>query len=208
MSALRLLVPALALVAALGVPAPAQRRGSIYDPERGPVGLVANKTARRIGDLITVVISEQQNVKNEERSDVRRQTGLSYALDSFNIDPDAFDPLPDIEASSSNSLQGTANYEKKDNFTARVTAVVVDVLPNGNLVVRGRREIRIDKEVKLIEFSGILRRYDVNPDNTVSSELVADAKVVYSGDGPLTEATNRYGLGGWIYSALGWLWPF
>jgi flagellar L-ring protein precursor FlgH len=82
------------------------------------------------------------------------------------------------------------------------------VLPNGNLVVRGRREIKIDKETKLIEFSGVIRRWDVKADNTVTSELVADAKVAYTGSGPLTNSTNRTGLGAWIHDAIDWLWPF
>ena len=55
---------------------------------------------------------------------------------------------------------------------------------------------------------GIVRHYDVRPDNTVQSELVADARVSYSGSGPLTKSTNRYGLGGWLHDALAWLWPF
>ncbi|MDP6367987.1 MAG: flagellar basal body L-ring protein FlgH, partial [Planctomycetota bacterium] len=99
-------------------------------------------------------------------------------------------------------------YEKKGAFTARLTAVVIDSLPNGNLVVSGRREIHIDKEIKVLEFSGVLRRYDIAADNTVESELVANAMVRYSGSGPLTRSTNRVGLGGWLHDAVAWLWPF
>ena len=84
----------------------------------------------------------------------------------------------------------------------------MDTLPNGNLVVQGRREIRIDAETKVIEFSGIVRRYDVRRDNTVQSELVADARVAFSGSGPVTNTTRRYGLAGWLHTAIDWLWPF
>ena len=200
----------LALVMAVGAaPAEAQgRRGSIYDPSQGPFGLVANKTARRMGDLVTIVISEQQDLQAEETSDLGRVTNFDYALQSFNIKPNAFNPLPDAVAESEDTFRGTANYQKKGNFTARVTAVVIDTLPNGNLVVRGRREIRIDNETKLIEFSGVVRKFDIQPNNSVASELVADARVAYIGSGPLTKSTNRYGLGGFIHDALGWLWPF
>lgn len=184
------------------------RRGSIYDPDQGPYGLVANKTAARLGDLVTVVISESQDVKNEESSDLKKETDLRYAIENFDIAPEAFNVLPALQASSDDEFKGTANYKKKGTFTARLTAVVVDTLPNGNLVVNGRREIRIDQEVKVIEFSGVVRRYDIQPDNTITSELVANAKVAYTGSGPLTKSTNRYGLGGWLHDALAWLWPF
>ena len=201
----------LALGALLGAQADGlaqARMGSIYDASRGPVGLISNKTARRVGDLITVVISESQDVKNEEKADLAKATDLDYQLLNFNVNPDAFTTLPGLTAESTDTFSGTANYEKKGNFTARLTAVVMDTLPGGNLVVKSRREIRIDGEVKTIEFSGIVRRYDVLPNNTIQSELVADARVSYVGTGPLTNSTNRIGLGGWIHDALAWIWPF
>jgi flagellar L-ring protein precursor FlgH len=185
-----------------------QRAGSIYNPDQGPFILVGNKTARRIGDLVTIVISENQDLKNEERSDLAKGSSLDYALSSFNVKPNAFGILPGIESAGTDTFTGTANYEKKGTFTARLTAVVIDSLPNGNLVVSGRREIHIDKEVKVLEFSGVLRRYDIAADNTVESELVANAVVRYAGSGPLTRSTNRVGLGGWLHDAITWLWPF
>ena len=199
----------LATLAALASTAGAQsRRGAIYNADRGPYGLIANKTANRPGDLVTILISETQNVQDEEKSDFKRSTDLSYAVTSFNIKPDAFSVLPDIGATSRDDFKGESKQEKRGNFTARLTAVVVDALPNGNLVIRGRREIRVDKQVKTIEFSGIVRRYDIKQNNTVESEFVADAKVSYTGQGPATEANNRVGLGGAIHSAIVWLWPF
>ena len=185
-----------------------ERRGSIYDPQTGPFGLVANKTAMRPGDLVTVLIQETQDLKNEEKSDLKTQKALDTRLSSFNIAPDAFNTLPDVVSSTNDTFAGTANYEKKGNFTARLTAMVVDALPNGNLVISGRREIRIDQETKVIEFSGVVRRYDISAANTIESELVANARVSYSGSGPLTRSTNRHGLGGFLYSAFIWLWPF
>ena len=77
-----------------------------------------------------------------------------------------------------------------------------------NKVDRARRELRVDSDVKLLEFSGVVRRYDVTRANTVQSELVADARVSYIGHGPTRQATRRRGLAGWLYSAIDWLWPF
>jgi len=206
MNVVRLLISLLAVASSL---AAQDRPGSIYRPERGPVNMISDKTARRPGDLLTVMITEEQNVKNEEQSQLQRGTTLDYRLNSFNIKSNAFQlPLPDINTSSQDDFNGKANYEKKGAFTARITAIVMDVLPNGNMVIQGRREIRIDNETKLIEFSGIVRRFDVKSDNTIESELVAEARVSYVGQGDLTRTTSRGGLGGWIHDALAWLWPF
>lgn len=184
------------------------RPGSIYDPDQGPISMIADKTARRPGDLITVLIVENQDVKNEEKSQFRRNSSLDYALESYNINPQAFSVLPSLTAVSQDDFTGSANYEKRGEFEARITAIVMDVLPNGNMVIKGRREIRIDQETKVIEFSGIVRRFDVRPDNTIQSELVAEARVTYTGEGTLTRTTDRYGLGGFVHDIFAWLWPF
>ena len=202
------LVAVLAIASALLAQAPQSRPGSIYDPNAGPFGLVANKTAGRAGDLLTIEISESQDLKNEESSDLKKETSLKQELASFNVKPNAFSVLPGLEGSSADALKGTANVSKKGKFTARVTAVVVDVLQNGNLVVNGRREIRIDQDTKLIEFSGIVRRWDIRADNTIPSELVAEAKVSYTGNGPMTDSSQRKGIGKWIHDAFQWVWPF
>lgn len=203
----------LALVALLiptvGSAAAAQSRpGSIYNPDLGPFGLAADKIARRPGDLVTVIVNESLDVENAETSNLTKATSLDYQLESFDIRPDAFSILPNVTASSQDDFQGTANYQKSGTFTARITAIVMDVLPNGNLVIQGRREIRVDYEVKVIEFSGVVRRYDVDKNNSVQSELVADARLIYHGEGPLTNGTNRFGLGRLLHIAIAWLWPF
>lgn len=203
-----LLIPFAALALGL-LPLGAQARsGSIYDASLGPIGTIADKTARRAGDLITVIISENQNVSNEESTDMLKASALDYKLIDFDIKPNAFSTLPTWNSSSQDQLKGNATYKKKDVFTARLTAIVVDVLPNGNLVISGRREIRIDQETRLIEFMGVVRRFDVQADNTIESELVADARVSYSGCGTMTDYTNRKGLNKVVHDLLGWLWPF
>lgn len=184
------------------------RPGSIYDPSHGSVSMLADKTARRPGDLITVLIAENQDVNNEESANLKKETTLDYTLDNFDIAPEAFDPLPGLGASSKDDFISTANYKKRGTFNARITAIVMDRLPNGNLVISGRREVKIDNEIKTIDFSGVIRRYDIQPDNTIESELVAEARVSYTGEGPLTNSTNRRGLGGFIHGAISWLWPF
>lgn len=196
----------LGLSSALGAQG---RMGSIYNPDHGPINIIADKTARTSGDLVTVMIREVLELENKERTQLGRSTTLDYALASFNVKPNAFNlPLPDIVATSQDDFAGQANYGKSGSFEARITAIVMDVHPNGNLVVEGRREIRVDNETKVITFSGIVRRYDIDSSNTIQSELVADARVSYVGSGVMTDTTNRHGLGGWIHDIFAWVWPF
>jgi flagellar L-ring protein precursor FlgH len=202
------LLAAAVLAGAVGRAGAQSRPGSIYDPDRGPISLIGNKIARRPGDLVTVIIEESQNINNEESADLLKSSSLDYELTSFDIKPNFFSTLPDWSSSSQDEFKGTGNYKKKDKFQARLTAIVQDVLPNGNLVISGRREIRIDNETRLIEFMGVVRRYDVRADNSVTSELVADARVSYVGEGPLTSTTNRQGLNRIVHDWLAWLWPF
>ncbi|MEZ5975007.1 MAG: flagellar basal body L-ring protein FlgH [Planctomycetota bacterium] len=205
---MKLLTVILALLVSAPLAEAQVRRGSIYDYAQGPVRATVSPTARRAGDLVTVIISETQDVKNQEKSDLKKDTSLEYQLSNFDINPSAFSTLPGIGGGRSDSFAGSANYEKKGAFSARLTAVVIDSLPNGNLIIQGRREIRIDQEIKVIEVSGIIRRYDIKSDNTVMSEQVADARVCYSGTGPMTESTNRRGVSRWLHGFLDWIWPF
>lgn len=200
------LLVAAALMAADS--AAAQRRGSIYDPTRGPVSPIADKTAHRVGDLLTVLIRENQDLRNEERTDLAKDSTLNYQLLDFAVKPDAFTTLPSVRTQKSDTFGGATAVEKIGAFEARLTAMVIDVMPNGNMVIEGRREILIDQERKVLEFRGVVRRFDVLRNNTVESELVADAFVSYTGTGPISNANRRRGVAGWLYSAVDWIWPF
>lgn len=202
-----LLIPIV--IAGVSTIASAQARpGSIFDVRTGGVSLIANKIANRPGDLITVVINETQNVTNKEASDFTKSTNLDYQMTKMDLYDNFFQTLPSIGATSDDGFTGSATYTKKGNFTARLTAIVVDVLPGGNLMIEGRREVRIDDETKVIEFRGVLRKWDITAMNTIDSEQVAAATVTYSGSGPMTSATNRTGLGRFFHDAIAWVWPF
>ena len=89
-------------------------------------------------------------------------------------------------------------------MAAYVPAVVTKVLPNGNLVIIGKREIRVNQETQYITLSGIVRPDDIGPTNEVSSTYMADAKIVYSGTGPLADKQRP----GWLGRAIDHVWPF
>lgn len=204
-----ILLAALLLLGVAQDSASAQGRpGSIFNPDRDGRSPIADKTAFRLGDIVSVLISENQDISAEESTGLTRSSSLDAQISDFNLKPNLFNPLPSLQGDSASAFSGNANYSKAGSFSARLAAVVVDVLPNGNLVLSGRREIRIDNETKLIEFTGMVRRYDIAADNTVQSELVANSEIVYRGHGPLTTHTNRTGFSSAFFNFFAWIWPF
>jgi flagellar L-ring protein precursor FlgH len=189
---------ALVLLAAL---APGQ---SLWNPDRPAPPLFSDTTARAVGDVLTIVISEKQTVKNKEDTELGKSTSLDAALTNFDILPNAFNPLPAVAGSSDKQFDGEAKYDKEGTFETRLSVLVIDVQPNGNLVIEGRRRIVVDREVKCIRVTGIVRPYDVTVANSIFSWQVANASVAYEGTGPLTRSTNR----GFLGELLDLVWPF
>lgn len=192
------------IAAVLLVLAPSLVAQSLWNPDRPLPSLFADTTARCAGDVLTIVISEKQTVKNKEDTELQKTTSLDAALTNFQVLPNAFNPLPSVAGNSDRQFDGEAKYDKEGNFETRLSVLVIDVQPNGNLVVEGRRRIVIDKEIKCIRVTGIVRPFDVTTANSIFSWQVANASVAYEGSGPLTRSTNR----GFLGELLDLVWPF
>ena len=166
--------------------------------------VIADPIAHDAGDIVTIVVEERQQIANSEDASYSKEQNLQFLLEEFDITPDELRFLPQISESSERHWDGQASYNKDGRFEARIAAVVVDVQPNGNLVVEGRRRIQFDEEVKTIKVSGLVRPRDIAPNNTVLSRNVANATLSYEGEGPLTRATNQ----GWLEVIIDFIWPF
>jgi len=168
--------------------------------------IYADDVARRIGDTLTIKISEDSKVDNKAKRDLKKETSRSTAFDGkLGIDH----VLPSIpgftmEAGSSNELKGKADYKDERSFVDSITVVVVDVMPNSNLVVAGTRRRHIAGDIQTIEVSGIVRTSDIAFDNTVRSEQVAKFSLVTE-NGGVAEPYNRQGWLGRIFDIV---WPF
>ena len=181
--------------------------GSIWE-KRPPAmrRLYADDVARRIGDVLTVKITEDSKVDNKAKRDLKKETDRSTTFNGqLNIDH----ILPKIpgftmEAGSSNELQSKADYKDERTFEDRITVVVVDILPNGNLVVLGTRDRNIAGDIQTIEVSGIVRPSDIAFDNTVKSEQIANFRLVIKLSG-VAEPYTRQGFLGRVFDLL---WPF
>jgi len=181
--------------------------GSIWAKrERNLPGLYTDDVARGIGDILTIKVAEASTVDNKAKRDLQKETARSSEFDGeLGIDH----ILPSIpgftmDASSSNELKSKADYKDERSFLDRVSVVVLDVLPNGNLVVLGTRDRNIAGDIQTIEVSGIVRPSDIAFDNTVKSEQVANFRIVTKNSG----VSAPYTRPGWVGRIFDILWPW
>lgn len=165
--------------------------------------------ARQVGDLLTMVVREDSSVQNNDNRGLKKQTGLKSAF-SFAGAADGGFATQDSSASmdesltSDRSMSGSATFRSQRAFTDRMTVTVTDVLPNGNLIVRGTREITIQGDNRTLIVTGVVRSYDVTPDNTINSRLVSDLRMFYDGRGAEQAFTKQ----SWLGRIGNKVWPF
>ena len=109
-----------------------------------------------------------------------------------------------VGAETSEKHDGTGSTSRSSELTAVLTAKVIDVLPNGNLLIDGRREVIVNNETQLISLSGTVRPEDIGPNNTVLSTYIADAKITYTGEGVIGDKQRV----GWFVKIMDAVWPF
>lgn len=159
--------------------------------------------ASQVGDILTVqiAISDQAQVnnttsrtrKNSENAGIPGLFGLQKHL------PGGGSDLVDAESSSSSSGSGQVN--RKENINLTIAAIVTGVLPNGNLVIQGKQEVRVNYEVRELVIAGIVRPEDISRSNTINHTQIAEARISYGGRGQLTDVQQaRYGQQ--LYDAL------
>jgi flagellar L-ring protein precursor FlgH len=194
----------IVITASLFYPTDCLQAGSIW-AKRGktPKTVYADDVARQIGDVLTIKITENSTVDNKAKRDLKKDTDRSSVFNG------KLGNLADIgdygmSAGSGNALTSKADYKDERKFADSVTVAVVDILPNGNLVVAGNRERNIAGDKQTIEISGIVRPSNIAFDNTVRSEQIADFRIITKNSG-ISEPYTRPGWLGWI---LDLLWPF
>ena len=159
-----------------------------------------------VGDVITVLVNESSQASRTLNNDLSRES-------SNNVVPQG---TQDIAANAGGWLagtpvlggkitnKGTGAADQQASLVTSVAVAVVDVMSNGNLVLRGEKQLALTEGAEVIQVSGIIRPDDIAPNNTVQSRRLANAQIVYRGSGDLANATKA----GWGTSALLKLWPF
>ena len=182
-------------------------QGSLW-PADDRVFFYADKKALRVGDIITVRIVENAQASNTADTDLSRSSSANASLNTF-FGKKKFLGLfklgEDLLTSSAeNNHQGSGSTTRSGQLTATMTAVVREVLPNGNLVIQGTRELLVNHEQQFITLTGIVRPQDVDRDNVVVSSQLADANITIGGLGVVADK-QRSGWGSWIFDLI---WPF
>lgn len=197
--------PAYAPVSAPAMLPPPPNAGGIYQVNNG-LELFEDKRAHRVGDVITIVLSESTT------SSKKADAAISKA-DKVNIDagivlgsqPRIGGVNMETSVNPTRDFSGAASADQSNKLTGTITVMVSDVLPNGLLEVRGEKWMTLNRGEEYIRLRGYARPEDVLPDNTISSTKIADVRISYSGNGELAESNKQ----GWASQFFGskW-WPF
>lgn len=188
------------------MPAPEPARFSPNSLWRnGARAFFEDQRARRVGDILTVLVditdkAELENATNRTRDNNESSSipyigGLQTKVQSFltrnGLDP-SLDPFS--LANSKSKSDGGGEIDREEKITTKVAAVVVQVLPNGNMVLEGRQEIRVNFEMRELIVAGVVRPEDITAENTIPIAKIAEARVSYGGRGQITDVQQpRYG---------------
>lgn len=159
-----------------------------------------DQRAHRIGDILTVKVTiddkakfDNETTRTRSGSDKASLDGLTGAL-AKKVIPSSVDPTSLVENSSSSASSGVGKVDRSETLETNIAGVVTQILPNGNLVIEGRQEIRVNFEMRELVVAGIIRPEDIASDNTIESSKIAEARIAYGGRGQLTDMQQpRYG---------------
>jgi flagellar L-ring protein precursor FlgH len=161
-----------------------------------------DQRAAQVGDIVTVLVNITDTADLKANTNATRNGNESMGLPNFfgfeaqlpNLLTKAVNPASLVSANSANGNTGTAELKRNETVTLRLAGVVTQVLPNGNLVVAARQEVRVNSELRELQVSGVIRPQDIASDNTVQHDRMAEARISYGGRGQLTDVqTPRVG---------------
>jgi flagellar L-ring protein precursor FlgH len=175
-----------------------------YNPNslwrNGSRSFFKDQRAHQVGDLLTVTvnITDQANFANETQRNATGSEGSAITdfLGAKTLGAQAAKVLPGniLQANGTTQYDGKGTIQRQESLTTNIAAVVTQVLPNGNLVVEGKQEIRVNAEMRELIVAGIVRPEDIQSDNTIDSSKIAQGRISYGGRGQITDIQQpRYG---------------
>jgi flagellar L-ring protein precursor FlgH len=205
----------LAAPQAVSLPMPApqtieRQPNSLWRP--GSRAFLKDQRASTVGDILTVIIEIQDNAAINNTTTRNRTAAenssasafLGYEASLAQILPEAVDPTNLIDLDSDSSTSGGGGVNRNESINLRIAALVTQVLPNGNLVLAGRQEVRVNYEKRELQVAGIIRPEDITSVNTIDYDQIAEARIAYGGQGQISDLQQpRYGQ-----QVFDILWPF
>ena len=188
--------------------------GSIFSEDR-EANLVSDFRARHVGDVVTIILQENMKGAKDVKTSTSKQSDFNLGLSGIfgfefkkRVNPrypkETIDPAKAIGGSVKDSFDGSGKTSRDASLTGTISARVINVLPGGNLLIRGTRALKINNETQYLTITGVVRPTDISPTNTVSSTKIADARIEYTGAGVLAEKQRP----GWLARVLGVISPF
>lgn len=179
--------------------------GSIYQPGYELV-LYEDYKARKVGDIITIVFDETTNASKKADTTIDKSTDITLPNPTLLGSTPSFalpligksDKTLDFTVDSDTKFAGTGDVKQSNTLEGRISVTVTDVLSNGNLMVKGEKWVTLNNGDEYVRISGIVRQADVEPDNTVLSSRVANARIAYAGKGDMANSNKL----GWVLKVL------
>ncbi|WP_313440357.1 flagellar basal body L-ring protein FlgH [Stenotrophomonas sp.] len=190
--------PAMAPIQPIMPPQAAPTAGAIY--AAGPtLQLYSDRRARDVGDLLTITLLENTTATTSANTATNKESNLSIGTPSIFGAPVTLGGKDILSATAEGKrdFTGKGSSAQSNRLQGSVTVTVVQRLPNGNLVVQGQKNLRLNQGDELVQVQGIVRPGDIAPDNSIPSSRVAEARIVYGGRGPVAQS-----------NAMGWLSRF
>ncbi len=186
---------------------PQRTEGSLYQ-DSYCLSLFGDRKAHFVGDILTITLNESTASKKSANVSVKKdntQTFNGGAGTLLGTNPTLGNMSLDTNIAQNRKFGGNSGADQSNSLQGNITVTVAEIMPNGNLVVRGEKWITLNSGDEFIRISGIVRPDDVAPDNTILSTRLANAKISYSGTGSLAESQNMGWLAKFFNSSL---WPF
>lgn len=185
---------------------PQRTDGSLYQDSYG-LSLFGDRKAHFVGDVITITLSESTVSKKTSNVNVKKDSSTD-----FNSGGTLLGNVPTLKGmgfetniAQNRKFGGNSGADQSNSLQGNITVTVAEIMPNGNLVVRGEKWMTLNSGDEFIRISGIVRPDDVAPDNTILSTRLANAKISYSGTGSLADSQNMGWLSKFFNSPI---WPF
>lgn len=200
----------LAAACCLLVVVPAAVQGQSLWKENVSASMVGDKRARSIGDILTILVQENQTASKDNSTKTARSSGVDASISSFLYPATASGlltkkgQLPALKLTGKQDFSGGGQISNSEKITARIAVKVTDVLPNGNLVVEGTHQTSFAGETQDAVLRGVVRGEDVQANNTVYSYNVADATIRYMSKGTVTDSQRK----GWFTKIWDKVSPF
>lgn len=161
-----------------------------------------DQRATQVGDILTVLVDIKDEADMQNKTERTRESEEGVNLPNFlgyeqalnQVLPTAIDPLSLVNMSSQTNTSGDGKIEREESVKLRLAAVVTQLLPNGNMVIAGNQEVRVNYEKRVLNVTGIIRPQDISIENTVTYDQIAEARIIYGGEGNVSDLQQpRYG---------------